>query len=416
MKNTIVTLILFCLISNLTYAQKNYNPGTYAFITVENLDNFARKNSPIVVKVADVVSKFKNYNKQRIGIFDGKKEIQTQFDDLNKDGTPDEMVFLLNLAPKEKVKLLVRMLPPNYQIKNYEKELFVELVKKEKIDNKDRLIMVEEASSDKDDMYEKLYHHGVAFETELIAYSLYFDKTHSIDIYGKTNHRLELPECKWYPNKTQLNLGFGSDILETTNNISIGTFKGWKNNQVVDFEQIGKRTQRIIVSGNIRNIVEIEVNDWIYSEKKIHAKIRYIQYARHRDLEAQIIFNKEFNDSLTFCTGIKKLQDEKYHTNNINLIGNWGKESFKINDKNYLEETVGLAVVIPPRYVQKITEDKKNHLVLIQNQGDSIIHYYLTATTLKEKKGYKSETDFFKYLESWQQEILNPISIQISEK
>ena len=54
-------------------------------------------------------------------------------------------------------------------------------------------------SSDRDNMYHRLHHHGPAFESEYAAYRIYFDKKQTIDTYGKKSPRLELAETMWYP-------------------------------------------------------------------------------------------------------------------------------------------------------------------------------------------------------------------------
>ena len=63
---------------------------------------------------------------------------------------------------------------------------------------------VTEMSSDSDNMYNRMHHHGVAFESEIMAYRLYFDNKQTVDMYGKKIPRLELEESLWYPTDEQL--------------------------------------------------------------------------------------------------------------------------------------------------------------------------------------------------------------------
>jgi len=416
MKKIFIVLFLACLISNAGFAQKDLNPGTYAYITIENPDNFARKNSPVVIPVTDITAKFKKYNKQRIGIFDGSKEIESQFDDLNNDGIADEVAFLVDLAPKAKVKLMVRMLPPNFEIPNFKKEVFAELMKKDKVDGADHFTMVTEASSDKDDMYNKMQHHGVAFESAEIAYRLYFDKKQTVDVYGKITPKLEIAETQWYPKDEQLAKGYGDDVLKVNESVGVGTVKGWDGSKATHVEVMSKRTQRIVATGNLRNVVEIEVQGWQYAGKTFNVKMRYIQYARHRDVEAQVLFDKDFKDSITLCTGVQRMPEEKFHTDKTNLVGIWGKD-FPVNDSiKFGKQTIGLGVVIPTQYAKQQVDDKLNHLVLLQNNGQPFIRFYLTAAAMKEKKGYKNADVFFQYLEDWKKEMLSPVVVTITEK
>jgi hypothetical protein len=413
----IVLFLIASLAVQLSFAQKDLNPGTFCFITIENPDNFARKNCPVVIQVNDITAKFKKYNNQRIGLFEGNTEIQTQFDDLNKDGKADEVAFLIDLPAKGKVKLYARMLPPNFEIKNYKKELFAELIKKEKVDSTYKLTMVQEASSDKDDMYNKVHHHGVAFESEQIAYRLYFDKKQTVDVYAKVTPRLEIPVTQWYPTEKQMASGWGADIVKVGSSVGVGTFKGWDGNEAQHFDQVSKRTQRIVVAGNVRNVVEIEVEGWQYAGKSIHAKIRYIQYARHRDAQCQVLFDPDFKDSLTFCTGVFKPNDEKYYTDKSNLVGSWDWTFPEPDDTiKYKRQTIGCGVYVPVKYAKSLAEDKRNHLILLSNNGTPYLTFYLTAAGLLEKKGYKTPDEFFKYQEEWKKEMASEVSVTISEK
>ena len=60
------------------------------------------------------------------------------------------------------------------------------------------------ASSEKNDMYHKLHHHGPAFESEYAAYRIYFDNKQTIDTYGKkrpqlmdVDHTFEMNKVKY---------------------------------------------------------------------------------------------------------------------------------------------------------------------------------------------------------------------------
>lgn len=57
-----------------------------------------------------------------------------------------------------------------------------------------------------------MHHHGPAFESELVAYRLYFDKKQTVDIYGKFNKGFEIKESQFYPTDEQLARGFGDDV------------------------------------------------------------------------------------------------------------------------------------------------------------------------------------------------------------
>jgi len=99
-------------------------------------------------------------------------------------------------------------------------------------------------SSTQNDRYNALHHHGIAFESALIGYRIYFDNKSTIDVYGKKKQQLELAATGWYPTDDQAAVGYGDDILRVFGSVGVGTVKGWNGKKVVHIEKFDKRTQK----------------------------------------------------------------------------------------------------------------------------------------------------------------------------
>lgn len=134
------------------------------------------------------------------------------------------------------------------------------------------------ASSEKNDMYHKLHHHGPAFESEYAAYRIYFDNKQTIDTYGKKRPQLELAETMWYPSDEQLSRGYGHDNLRVFGSVGVGTLKGWdaEKRKMVHITDFKRREARILADGPIRTVVEMRVEGWRYGGREITMTSRYI--------------------------------------------------------------------------------------------------------------------------------------------
>ena len=75
------------------------------------------------------------------------------------------------------------------------------------------------------DTYHNLHHHGVAVESEQMAYRIYFDKKQTIDPYCKRTPQLELAQSYWYPDDSLLAAGYGDDILRVSGTVGVGSVK-----------------------------------------------------------------------------------------------------------------------------------------------------------------------------------------------
>lgn len=416
MKIKLLTAALF--ISALCFGAPKYNPGSFVYIDVENKADFARTDVPVVVKIDSITSKLKHYTNQRICLFINDKEINTQFDDTDGDGKKDEVAFMLNLKAGQKQRVMARIVPTSYNVKNYEQEVYSVLMHRTKnADNTETTRPDTAISSDKDDMYNKVYLHGMVFESGPVAYRVYFNNKQTIDVYGKVKSRLEIPITQWHTTNKQLSEGYGDDILLVGNSVGVGTFKGWSGSEAIHTDAFGKRTQRIVSKGHLRNIMELELNDWEYQGQKINAKIRYTQYARHRDVQVDV-FLSDNAKGMSFCSGVQKFpEDMRFSSDENNLVAMWGK-GFAQKDtvKHPNKETVGMAVAIAPEYSDGIKEDPLNQLIIMKPGENNSIRYFFQAFWLKEQNGFKTPDEYFNYTKQWKKNVLAPVSVTFSTK
>ena len=164
---------------------------------------------------------------------------------------------------------------------------------------------VDRASSEKNDMYHKLHHHGPAFESEYAAYRIYFDNKQTIDTYGKKRPQLELAETMWYPSDEQLSRGYGHDNLRVFGSVGVGSLKGWdaEKRKMVHIADFKRREARILANGPIRTVVEMQVEGWRYGGREISMTSRYILYAGHGDVQVENRIEGDFK-GLVFTTGV----------------------------------------------------------------------------------------------------------------
>ena len=47
-------------------------------------------------------------------------------------------------------------------------------------------------------IFNDIYMHGITVESDVVGYRIYFDERQNIDLYGKQQRRIELPETQFY--------------------------------------------------------------------------------------------------------------------------------------------------------------------------------------------------------------------------
>lgn len=389
-------IVAFCSYSATEiFAQNIISKNATQTVTVTNNGKIAETDFPVVLKISN--TKIKG-----ITVLDGKKEIPSQCDDLERNGNIDELAFVTNLKAGETKTFTIKISSVKLADNRYKARVYAELLKK----NDDKTISkVTEASSPTGDLYNKLHHHGPAFESELMAYRIYFDQKQTIDLYGKYKKQLEVEESQWYPTDAQLAKGFGDDILKVGGSVGVGTLKGWDGNKAIHIAPISNRKALILASGPVRTVVEMDVTDWEYQNRKIDLKSRYILYAGHRDAEVYNTITKGDAKNLIFCTGVQKMPVDTMNTDNKNWVAMWGTD-FPVNDTiKYGKQTVGLAVDIPSQYIVKPAQDKVNYLFLLKADANNQINYTMNVFAKKETFGVKNSSAFFNEIKRWNETL-----------
>lgn len=380
-------------------------------VIVENPWNAEKVDEPVVI---DLSSLGAGFTVKSATVFDGTNEIPSQLDDMNGDTRADELAFVINLPASGKKTLNVTLSSLKSD-KTYPARVYAEMLFRTSKKNKyakGYAIYADGAS----DTYNVQHHHGAAFESELVAYRIYFNEKQTTDLYGKFHKGLELEESQFYPIDEQLKRGFGDDVIKVNSSCGAGTLRGWDGTQSTLIKPVAVRGQRILASGPVRTIVDAEVKGWQYQNKELNMINRYTLYAGHRDAQVDVLFDAPL-DKEVFCTGVQNITGHADMFSDHNgLVASWGTD-WPVNDTvKYKKETVGLATYIPKKYVVKETSDKENFLYTISAPGKSSFRYYTSFTSCKETFGYPDKEKWFAYVQEWKKALEQPVKITVIKK
>ncbi len=376
-------------------------------LTISNSWEESKQNEPIVLNLEEVNPGF---NVQSVVVKEGTTEIPSQLDDLNGDGKNDEVAFLLNMPAKSKRNITVS-LSAEKSDKTYPAQVYAQMMlsDKKKTYPKIQSLTVPGES----DVYNSLHHHGPAFESELVAYRIYFDKRQTVDIYGKSRKGFELAETLFYPTDEHKAQGYGDDVLWVGSTCGAGTLKGWENGKPAHIIP-ALRTECIRSYGPLRTVVDIIDTDWKYQDKTITMTTRYILYGGHRDARVEVSFAEPLEDE-TFCTGVINVKNSEHYSDHNGLIGCWGTDwPAGANDTIGRKlETVGLAVCIPNKNVKEEQPVTDNLLYTVGAKGEKSFTYHISFASLRETFGFKNAQEWFAYMTQWKKELEHPCEVTI---
>lgn len=381
-------------------------------VLVENNWNREKKNEPVVLNLKDIKTGF---NVKSVTVWDGEKEIASQIDDLDRDCVMDEVAFVADIPAKAKKQFRV-VLSDRKSDKTYPAKVHAQMRLNDK-SKKNPFIqsMTVPGTTPAKQIYSAMYHHGPAFESELIALRIYFDNRQSVDIYGKKYQRLELEETNFYTTKEQKKAGYGNDILWAGTSVGLGSFRGWENEQPQYVENVETRGASVLASGPVRAIIEFKDRNWKYQGTELNMIQRYYIYAGHRDVQVKVDFKEDYVKNNTFCTGVQKLErDNVGFLENDGLAGSWGTNLPEKGDTiSTPREMLGLGIWMPKENVEKVKEDENNYLIIMDTNGKRELGYYFTFVSAKEEKGIKNSKEWFEFLKEWRKELEHPCKVTI---
>lgn len=383
-------------------------------IVVENTWASDKVDEPVVLRLADLKPGFEV---RSATVYGGKdKEIPSQLDDLDRDTEADELAFVVNIPARTKQTLRV-VLSDQPSEKRYPARVYAQMRLNDKSQKNPHIRYITfEGSVPVKQSYSAMYHHGPAFESELVAFRAYMDNRQSIDLYGKKFRRLELAETNFYPKKEQLAAGYGDDVLWAGTSIGVGSFRGWVGGKLQTIDTVESRSAGVLASGPVRTVVEFFDRNWQYDGAVLNMTQRYTLYAGHRDVRVDISFREAGEAaSKTFATGVQKLErDNVGFLDADGLAGSWGSNlAYKNDTVNHPRETVGLGIYVPRRYLLSKQEDENNYLYQMRPDKDGRLTYYFTFAAAKEERGYKNSKEWFAALPSWQSSVARPCKVTI---
>lgn len=399
-------LVLFAALPVLS--QKTFS------ITVVNDYRKPKINVPIVLELKEYGMDVKS-----AAVKDSGNEIPYQIDDLNQDGTADELCFITNFDGKSSKKFDITLYDTG-KPKKYEPQVYVEMLlsnKKVKESNKQDLYISELTVNNGTNPYWTLHHHGAAFENDMVAYRIYFDHRQTVDIYGKYKKQLELKETQFYPDKNQKAAQYGDDVLWVGSTLGLGTLRGWNGQQPTMLDNVDRRSQKIISYGPIRTIVEVKDKGWTPNTGKegtqpIDMTTLYTLYAGNRACHVNVKFNKPAGDYL-FATGFINVKNSTEYSDKKGLRGCWGTD-WPVSAKDsvgHKRETVGLGICIPQKYiVSEETANKDNYAYVIKTETDEL-NYQITFCSDNETFGYHSDKEWYNFMKEWKEDMSHPVRI-----
>lgn len=405
--NAIIAALLMCGVTVTNAETKTIK------VKLTNPLNVKRSDVPVVVSLRDV-----QFNVVDAVVKDGDREVSSQIDDLDRNLRNDELAFVIDMEAKGKKTLTVELYSDKQTERNYPRRTYGDMIVRDfktKKKNKFPGYIHSLSAPEGVDVFHLLHHHGADFESELVAYRVYFDERQTYDLYGKYNKQLELQTSQFYPDDEQLAAGYGDDVLWAGQTVGLGALRGWDGQKPTMVSPVKSRGQRMVASGPVRTIVELTDEGWQLGGQTFNIRQNVIIYAGHRDCEVQVYQDVPVKE-VQFATGVINLNGKMY-SDHKGLVGDWGgnwPNGAKDSIAGKPKIVVGLAVNVPEKYViSEPANQKDQFLYTLGMKGSDRLTYNMAFTCDKETFGFKDAKEWFAWMKQWKKELDNPVKVTV---
>jgi hypothetical protein len=232
---------------------------------------------------------------------------------------------------------------------------------------------------------------GPGWESDKVAFRFYLDQRNAIDVFGKKTPGIVLPFIGVDDYESYHHMAdWGMDNMKVGSALGIGSIAVWDGKKAVRIEKTDSVICYIPSDGKIRSQVMTTYYGWDANGTKCNLKSLISIDAGSRASHMELLMDKEIEN---LATGINKDKAAEFFTQideneEWSYIASFGKQS--LNDDN-----MGLAVFVRTKQIKKVTEDDKNHLILLKPENGSVDYYFMPTWEL-DWEPVVTKNDFLK--------------------
>ena len=276
-------------------------------------------------------------------------ELPSQADDLDGKGKSDELVFQIDLKPRQ-----TRIVTIAYGDMATMQRLRTPYAKRT------------------DARFEKHYE-GPGWESETTAWRIYFDKRNAIDLYGKRRPGLYLelfgsPEYIYHQESP-----LGRDIYGIGKALGVAGIGAVVDGKVISVAEVADRKWRIVSSGPVRSVIDLEYKGWKIGDRTVDLSSRITQWAGEHGFEHRITVSNA--DGLSLVTGIPNkpvTENLQVPESSVRAVATWGHQvvlsGSKSQNEDLPDENLGVGVIVPKDQAGEVSSDENNRLLAVKPQ------------------------------------------------
>ncbi|MHB9028675.1 MAG: DUF4861 family protein [Candidatus Latescibacterota bacterium] len=322
-------------------------------ITISNPTDLFLEHHPMILGIAEIRKQFPDFTPADCALTEAEplleaRPIPVQGDDLDGDGTPDELAFVYSLEPGETVRFDCRYAP------------------------RGKTAAAASAKTDARNDWDKQTRANLGWESNRAGFRAYYGQ---IDFYGKRLDRLILANIE--KESYHRVADWGMDALHVGESSGLGGISIWEGDaRIPAMNPAGKGdlkiTRSVIARGPVRSVVRVDISGIKGKRAEYKVSLRMSSFADNLFSRQEITVTSSQGDSVVYSPGIQKLpNDIWFMDSDAGALTNWGKQEDAIGD-------IGLGLIYPAGDFRGYAETPLDRLVkLTAPSGKTRTHWVI---------------------------------------
>lgn len=244
---------------------------------------------------------------------------------------------------------------------------------------------------------------GPGWESDKVGFRFYLDWRNGIDVFGKKTPDIVLPAVgiDGYDNYHNM-ADWGMDNMKVGSALGIGSIAVWNGNKAVRVEKTDSVVCYIPTDGKIRSQVMTHYYGWDANGVKCNLTSLISIDAGSRASRMELLVDRDLDN---LATGINKDKNSEFFQSGNNeewsYIASFGKQSLN-------NDMMGLAIFYRTKQLKEITQDDRNHVVVLKPEN-GMVEYYFMPTWELDWEPVVTKADFQRCID----EVMNRLNSKI---
>ncbi|MCG8386138.1 MAG: DUF4861 domain-containing protein [Cytophagales bacterium] len=387
-------------------------------IRLENTLTIERPSEPVVIKRESLGEWLATGAAgQKIVVRDeAGQAIPSQLDDLDADGNWDELSFQYSLPAQSKVAVKLEWLEPGANV-TYDPRAHAYLGHRPTREGNFQSVDQNIRPKDHEPQSQPYLYQfeGPGWESDVIAYRMYFDRRNGKDIFGKTKTGIFLESIGVGENYHKLQ-DWGMDVLKVGNSLGAGSLAMLKNDSIYRLGETQSSEFKKIADGPVRAIIRLSYTGWEVEGKSYDLEEVITIWGGKRWYYDKVTLKGSSADTLiTGLVNLFDIQPVEKTFSNFTILASHGKQSEN-------QDMLGMALLAPSDRVAKVGSAPKEgegvtftEYMALKGAGSEYHYWFYTGWELEDEK-FASQQQFMNALEEEASKLSEPIRITINLK